>query len=214
MIRTFIAKADWATTTNLSYLLSGKCDRRNYAVVAAELNSMCRIKRREIRLKKLNHEFYTPYALALSSRHSLNRQHAEHDIKLRDCLGKYFHHCGHGLMDYLSLKTFADAMLTLNTGSLYFEFDNGHMTRSQLTEKIRNHYAGKGAFRVIFWMASAEYSHYKHSQRINSLEEKRLNMLFEIIKHNLKDKPNRILGAKYHQYLKDGKIYNYREELK
>lgn len=39
-------------------------------------------------------------------------------------------------------------------------------------------------------------------------------MLFEIIKDNMKDKPNRILGACYHQYLRDAKVYNYREEMK
>jgi hypothetical protein len=213
-IREFILKADWATASNVCYLLAGKCEKRHYAVVAAELNSMCKTKRKSIRLKKLNHDFYTPYALAESSRHSISRQHAEHDIKLRDCLGKYLYVCGYGLMEYLTIRTFADAKLTPNTGNLYFEFDNGHMTRTQLIEKIRNHYRVKGAYRVVFWMASAEYSHYKHSQRINSLEQKRLNMLFDIIKETLKDKPNRILGACYHQYLLDGKVYNYREEMK
>jgi hypothetical protein len=37
-----------------------------------------------------------------------------------------------------------------------------------------------------------------------------LNMLFDIIKKVLKDKPNRVLAAGYHQYLKDGKLYNYK----
>lgn len=206
----FIAKADWATASNICYLLTGKCRKKDYGIIAAELNSMCHTKRREIRLKKLRHEFYTCYALAMNPKKEISRQHAEHDIRLRDCLGKYFHSCGHDLMDYLSIKTFADAKLTLPTQDLYFEFDSGHMGRKQLFDKIKSHYTGKGAFRVIFWMGTAEYAHWKHLERIKSLEQNRLNVLFEIIRKVLKDKPNRILGASYHQYLEDGKIYTWK----
>ena len=209
-IREFILKTDWATASNICYLLTGSCQKRDYSVVAAELNSMCRTKRRELRLKKLHHEFYTCYALATNSKTTINRQHAEHDIRLRDCLGKYFHTCGAGLMEFLSIKTFADAKLTLSTAHLYFEFDSGHMGRKQLTEKIKAHYRSKGAYRVIFWMGTAEYAHWKNIDRIKFLEENRLGMLFDIVAKVLKEKPNRILGATYHQYLETGHVHNLR----
>lgn len=182
--------------------------------MAAELNSMCQTKRKELRLKKLHHDFYTCYALADSPKTAISRQHAEHDIRLRDSLGKYFHLCGEGLMEYLSVRTFADAKLILPTLNLYFEFDSGHMGRKQIMEKLRDHYTGQGAFRVIFWMGTAEYAHWKDMERIKNLEQNRLNMLFEIIKKVLKDKPNRILGASYHQYLENGKLYSVKGELK
>ncbi len=178
-----------------------------YAMVATELNRMCRTRRTEIRLKKLHHEFYTCYGLAVKPRSTVNHQHVEHDIKLRNCLGKYLHTCGHGLMEFLSIKSFADAVLTLNTGNLYFEFDSGHMGRKQLEDKIRVHYAGKGAFRVVFWMGTAEYAHWKNRRRIRSLEEKRLKLLFEITKEVLRDKPNRVLGATYAGFLKDNQLF-------
>lgn len=210
IIREFISKAQWATASNICYLLSGKRQRRDYAIVAAELNSMCRTKRPEIRLKKLHHEFYTCYALATNPKTTLNHHHVEHDIKLRNCLGKYLFVCGHGLMEYLSLKTYADALLTLSTGNLYFEFDSGHMGKGQLLDKIRTHYICKGAYRVVFWMGTAEYAHWKNMPTIKCLEKNRLDLLFEIVKTVLRDKPNRILGAPYHEYLEGGKLYNHK----
>jgi hypothetical protein len=206
LIRQFISTVEWATASNVCYLLAGKCAKKEYAVVAAELNRMCRTKRKEIRLKKLHHEFYTCYALATNPKATVNHQHTEHDIRLRDCLGKYFSTCGMGLMEYLTIKTYADAMLTLTTGNLYFEFDSGHMGRKQLREKILTHYRSKGAYRTIFWMGTAEYAHWKNIRKIKLLEENRLKMLFEIVGRTLKEKPNRILGASYHEYLENGKL--------
>lgn len=212
MIREFISKVEWATAGNICYLLTGKHERRDYAIVASELSSMCRIKRKEIRLKKLHHNFYTCYALATSPRTTLNHNHVEHDIRLRDCLGKYLFTCGYGLMEYLSLKTCADAVLVLGSGLLYLEFDSGHMGTKQLTDKIKAHYICKGAYRVIFWTGTAEYAHWKNIDNIKRLERKRLNMLFEITRNILRSKPNRILGASYHQYLEDGKLHNFRRK--
>ncbi len=209
-IRKFISKVEWATASNICYLLSGRRSRRDYAVVAAELNSMCKTKRREIRLKKLHHEFHTCYALATNPKTTVSHNHVEHDIKLRNCLGKYFHVCGHGLMEYLSLKTYADAMLALNTGILFFEFDSGHMGRGQLKDKIKARYIGKGAFRAVFWTGTAEYAHWKNLSTIKCLEKNRLNLLFEVARRVLKDKPNRVLSACYHEYLEDGKLYNHK----
>lgn len=213
IIREFISKVEWATATNICYLLTGKRRRRDYAIVAAELNSMCRTKRREIRLKKLHHEFYTCYALATSSKVTLNHRRVEHDIKLRNALAKYLYICGPGLIGYLSLKTYADAVLVLPTANLYFEFDSGHMGKKQLTEKIKSHYIAKGAYRVVFFLGTAEYAHWKNLDTIKCLERNRLTLLFRIIKKVLRDKPNRILGACYHEYLQNGKIYNHKGSL-
>lgn len=210
VIRQYISKVEWATASNICFLLSGKRKRRDYAIVAAELNSMCRTKRKEIRLKKLHHEFYTCYALATNPRSTLNHRQVEHDIKLRNCLGRYFHICGHELIEYLSIKTHADAVLRLSAGDLYFEFDSGHMGRGQLKEKIKAHYIGKGAFRVVFFLGTAEYAHWKNLATIKCLEKNRLNLLFEVSRRVLKDKPNRLLAACYHEYLEDGKIYNHK----
>ena len=213
VIRQFISKVEWATASNICYLLSGKRKPCDYAVVAAELNSMCRTKRREIRLKKLHHDFYTCYALATSSRSTLNHRNVEHDIKLRNCLGKYFHICGYEFLEYLSLNSFADSVLILTSGDLYFEFDSGHMGRGQLKEKIKAHYIGKGAFRAVFFMGTAEYAHWKNLATIKCLEKNRLNLLFEVARRVLKDKPNRLLGACYHEYLEDGKVYNHKGSI-
>jgi len=211
LIRQFISTVEWATASNICYLLTGTRERKSYAIVAAELNRMCRTKRREIRLKKLHHEFYTCYALAANPKSTLNHRHVEHDIKLRDCLGKYLWTCGTGLLEFLTIKTFADAVLTLNTGNLYFEFDSGHMGRKQIEDKVRCHYLGKGAFRVIFWMGTSEYAHWKDRGRIKALEAKRLSLFFEIVGELLRDKPNRAGAAGYHQYLEDGKLHAFRK---
>lgn len=208
VIRQFISKVEWATATNICYLLSGRRNRREYAVVAAELNSMCKTRHPDIRLKKLHHEFHTCYALAANPKATVNHQHVEHDIKLRNCLGKYLYVCGHGLIEFLSLGTHADAMLTLTSGNLYFEFDSGHTGRGQLKDKIKAHYIGKGVFRVVFWTGTAEYAHWKNLATIKCLEKNRLNLLFEVARRIMKEKPNRILAAGYHEYLEDGKLYN------
>jgi hypothetical protein len=50
----------------------------------------------------------------------------------------------------------------------------------------------------------------KNIPTIKCLERNRLAILFGIIKKVLKDKPNRALGACYHEYLQDGKIYNHK----
>jgi hypothetical protein len=207
LIRQFISTLEWATASNICYLLTGKREKKTYAIVAAEPNRMCRTKRKEIRLKKLHHEFYTCYAMATNPKTTINHQHVEHDIRLRDCLGKYLNTCGNGLMEFLTVKTFADAVLVLNTGNLYFEFDSGHMGRQQIKDKIRTHYAGKGTFRVVFWMGTAEYAHWKDAKRIKALEQKRLELLFEIVRKVLRDKPNRILGATYRGFLENQQLF-------
>ena len=73
-------------------------------------------------------------------------------------------------------------------------------------------FMGRGAFRVILWMGTVEYAHWKNLERIKNLEQNRLNMLLDIIRKILKDKPERILGACYHSYLLDGKLQKVKGE--
>ena len=87
------------------------------------------------------------------------------------------------------------------------------MGRGQLKEKIKAHYIGKGAFRVVFFTGTAEYAHWKNTATIKCLEKNRLNLLFEVTRRVLKDKPNRALGACYHEYLEDGKLYNHKGHI-
>jgi hypothetical protein len=86
------------------------------------------------------------------------------------------------------------------------------MGKGQLIDKIKAHYIGKGAYRVLFWMGTAEYAHWKNMERIKSLEQNRLNVLFDVVRAVMKEKPNRILGAGYHDYLENGRFYNLRGE--
>lgn len=55
----------------------------------------------------------------------------------------------------------------------------------------------------------------RHSlEDIKRLEKNRLEMLFGILKGKMKEKPNRILGAGYSQYLEDGKLTNMKGETR
>jgi hypothetical protein len=46
LIGEFISKVEWATTSNVCYLLYGNSKKKEYAKVAAELNRMCKTRRR------------------------------------------------------------------------------------------------------------------------------------------------------------------------
>jgi hypothetical protein len=136
-------------------------------------------------------------ALTLSARVLVN-QHYNHDVKMRNCIGKFLHE-RYQLIKNLNVKPPADATL----GNIFFEMDNGFQGTEQWIEKISNYYSGEGSFRVIFFLAT-RYS--------TDREENRLNKLFEILRKVMYRKPNRILGACYCKYLKDGKVYNLRNE--
>ncbi len=161
---------------------------------------MMRTKKTPIRLERISHEYYSIYKLATDPKSHVNKQHAFHDIRLRDCLGKLFHNED---ITNLKISNTGDA----EAGGVYFEMDNGHMNEDQLRDKIQRYYSGKGKFIVIFWMATAEYAHWKTKENIKRLEKNRLNMLFDILKETMREKPNRILGACYSQFLEDGKLY-------
>lgn len=199
-IRDFLDKVEWATAGNVCYFLTGRNEKKEMDIVKAELWKMTRTK-----INPLKRPANSLYAVFSYVRDYVGMFKIAHDVKLRNCLGKFFSD-NPDLLGELSLEPPADA----RTKDLYFEMDNGHMDDAQLADKIRTHYSGHGAFRVVFFMATKEFQHWKTKQHLKQLELKRLYMLFEIIKRVLPEKPNRILGASYTQYLEDGKIYNYK----
>jgi hypothetical protein len=201
LIREFIIAVEWATASNIYHLFGGKIPLRD---ISSDLKKMTNCKDRGLRLKVLDEEVQV-YSMANNEkRRTVHHQHFKHDARLRDCLAKF---CWN--FEDLTIDTFADA----KEGKFYLEFDNGTMTSEQIEEKIKKHYKKAGAYQVIFWMYPREYIYHRDVERIKALEQKRLEMLFEIVKKLLKDKPNRILGACYHTYLSDGKLYNYRGKV-
>jgi len=71
-------------------------------------------------------------------------------------------------------------------------------------EKKLERYSGEGTFRVVFFM---------RNQNNADLDRTRLNKLFEIVKRVMYKKPNRVLGACYSDFLRDGKIFNLKGEV-
>lgn len=72
---------------------------------------------------------------------------------------------------------------------------SGHMGRGQLKDKIKAHYIGKGAYRVVFWTGTAEYAHWKNLATIKCLERNRLNLLFEVDKESAQRQAQPIAGS-------------------
>lgn len=196
LIREFLEKVEWATPENISYLLHGESSRELNIKTGSTLFQMATRKVNGA-IKKLPNHKYAVYADPQSKKKDKGTHNLDHDIKLRNVLGKFLH--GKSI-DGLSLKPPADATLR----NIYFEMDNGHMNNGQLIEKIETHYKGKGQFRVIFIMADRYDKPH--------LEEERLKKLFEILEKVMHHKPNRILGACYTKFLSDGKLYNLRGE--
>jgi hypothetical protein len=194
-IRQFIEAVQWATPSNISYLLEGRYDSSLYRKYEKELIEMTQT-RYVTPLKKIENNDGRRAFTYMRTRKDIGTQHFNHDTKLRNCIARFFYDNG---MKKASFKGTADVTI----GNLFFEFDNGHMNNDQLEEKLRTHYLGKGSYRVVFFM----------SHRYNEdLEKERLVKLFEIVREVMYKKPNRILGTCYTQYLLDGKIYNLKGE--
>ena len=111
LIRQFISTVEWATASNICYLLAGKLRKKTYAIVAAELNRMCRTKRRGHPPQEAPPRFL--YLLRAgrrvpNARSTISMPNTTYE--LRDCLGKYFYHLRSGTYGILDAsKTFADA---------------------------------------------------------------------------------------------------------
>jgi len=140
------------------------------------------------------------YASPNTKKSSIGSSFFVHDRRLRDCLARYLYDQKHRGIEDTSLEKTADA----RTSSLLWEFDNGHMTVSQLEEKIKMNYTRRGVYRVVFIMA--------HEYDNKDRERDRLYMLFQIVRRILPHKKNRILGNSYNLFLKTGKLYNWKGE--
>ena len=158
-------------------------------------------------LKKLPCYSMTVFASHLSKKKNIGSFKFLHDSRLRDCLARYFYDKKYEGIDKLKLDNIADAVYE----HIYFELDNGNEDRKQLAEKIQQNYSSKGKFQVICWMTTDYYSHWKTMENIKKLENNRLNLFFDIVKETIPQKPNRILGASYHNFLEDGQLINYKE---
>lgn len=191
VIRWFIAQVHWAVPSNLSYFMEGRCDGKRYRKYSSELAEMLKVKDREIRLKKIRNQdgrhAYTLDAKALPT-FGFN-----HDVCLRDVVGKFLNSRGPAEVTFAKP---ADARILRYS----IELDNGHMDDSQLEEKLRKHYLDSEG-QVIFIMRHREFPH---------LEARRLKKVFDISARVFPTKPNKVLGACYHQYLEDGIFYNRR----
>ena len=195
-IRRFIEAVEWAVPSNIAYLIDGTYSPKLYLKYWDEMDEMTKTKRVQ-RLYRVRSQDKKSAFTVNVNREDIGTQHYVHDISLRNCLARFFFDRGMGGIEDLHFRKPADATL----GNLFFEFDNGHMDEKQLRNKIGSYYGGKGSFRVIFFMAHRTEP---------ALEYKRLEMLFDILKEVMYKKPNRVIGACYSQFLKDGKIYNLR----
>lgn len=195
LIRTFLELVLWATPSNVAYFIEGRCDARLRRRYASELSEMLRVKDREYRVRKVKNEAgQGAYTLKVRS---LPGFKFNHDVALRDVLGKWLHDRG---VKEISFKPPADATL----GAYRFELDTGHMNLKQLEDKIEDHYFSDPV-QVLFFM--------KH--RVNpNLERERVRIIFDISQRMFFSKPNKLLAAGYSQYLSNGRLYNRKGEVK
>lgn len=202
-IRKFIDAVEWATARNIIILANGRYTTSGAAVIRTELEKMTRTKR-VMRLKKLHDQGnHAVYGSPCTKKKDVGNHHFLHDNQLRDCLAKFLHDRHLQGVEKLSVSR-VEPNPDAHLGSLYFEFDNGHMNDDQLIEKIQKNYSGHGAYRVIFIM--------RHRYDDPEGEQKRLDKLFHIVKNTLYRKPNRIWANTYNGFLETGRLYNYRME--
>lgn len=191
-IRWFINEVKWATPENVAYALEGRSDEKLYRQYCSELFEMTLVKNSDLKLRRIQNQNGN-HAFTFSA--TLPTFTYNHDVALRNVLGKFMHERGR---QKVSFERPADASIE----HYRFELDNGHMSGDQLEEKIFNHYS-KGDIQAVFIMRS-----------LYDTEEPRLKKIFDISEELFYDQPNRILGACYLKFLKDGNIYNRRGDVK
>jgi len=73
-------------------------------------------------------------------------------------------------------------------------------------------------FMIVVWFIYpihlTDKANFSMHQKIKRFEKNRLNMLFDLLKETMKEKPNRIMGTGYSQFLDDGKLYIMRGETR
>lgn len=174
---------------NVAYFVEGRCDDKIKSVYASELSEMLRVKDCLLRLKRIKNQddkhAYTMNAKALPT-FLFN-----HDGCVRDVIGKFLHDRGR---QSVSFERPADASIM----HYHFELDNGCMDDKQLEEKFLKHYANSDG-QIVFIMRHRECP---------ELEAERLQKIFRISEKVFYNKPNKVLGACYSQFLENGILYN------
>jgi len=188
-IRWFIKEVHWAVPMNVAYFIEDKYDKAIQKAYSSELSEMRREKDRSLRLKIVRNQDGRN-AYTMSSKH-LPTYLFNHDVCLRNVIGKFLHDRGHY---NVSLEKPADASIL----HYRFELDNGHMDEKQLEDKLITHYYNINC-QVVFIMRHREFPH---------LEVKRLNKVFAVSEKIFPNKPNKVLGACYTRFLENGLIYN------
>lgn len=196
----YLEAVEWATPKCFIILGAGKYTTRGTVPIRVDL---CKMSQMGAIRKLSQRRREAVYASVNSKRYDVGcGNRFDHDVRLRECLAKYFH--DHAIdLKFLKLENDKHADAYFNDGKtrLYFEFDNGNEDEAQLREKFQKYYKDEGKYRVIFFMAS----------RYNQ-EQSRLDKLFNIVEGEMKGLTGRILGACYSQYLENGKVYNLRGE--
>jgi len=195
LIRWFIKEVHWATPRNVAYFMEGKCNSALNRVYSSELSEMRKVKDRMLRLKRIRNQdgryAYTILAKTLPT-FSFN-----HDVCVRNIIGKFQH--GRGMQE-VSFERPADVSIQ----QYRFELDNGHMSESQLEEKLSKHYSHLNV-QIIFIMRHRECPH---------LESQRLLKVFKIAAKVFPHQPNKVLGACYTSYLENGIVFNRKGQAK
>lgn len=195
LIRWFIKEVHWATPRNVAYFMEGRCDSALNRVYSSELSEMLKVKDRTLRLKRIRNQD-GKHADTLISK-TLPTFSFNHDVCVRNIIGKFLH--GRGMQE-VSFEKPADASIR----HYRFELDNGHMSESQLEEKLIKHYSRLNV-QIIFIMRHRECPH---------LEAERLRKVFQISTKIFPHQPNKVLGACYTSYLENGIVFNRKGQAK
>jgi len=195
LIRWFIKEVHWATPANVAYFMEGRNNARLSRVYSSELSEMRTVKDRALRLRRIRNQdgkhAYTVKAKGLPT-FLFN-----HDVALRNVIGKFLH--GRGMQN-VSFEKPSDASIR----QYRLELDNGHMSESQLEEKLVKNYARQNV-QLIFIMRHRECPH---------LEAERLNKVFQIAEKVFPHQPNKVLAACYTSYLENGTVFNRKGQAK
>jgi hypothetical protein len=189
LIRWFIKEVHWATPKNVAYFMEGRGGSSRSRVYSSELSEMQKVKDRTLRLKRIkNQDGHFAYTMLAKT---LPTFLFNHNVSVRNIIGKFLHDNG---LQAVSFEKPADASIR----QYRFELDNGHMSESQLEEKLSKNYSHLNV-QLIFIMRHRECPH---------LEAERLRKVFQISTKVFPQQPNKVLGACYTQFLENGMIYN------
>jgi len=195
LIRWFIKEVHWATPKNVAYFMEGKCNTTLNRIYSSELSEMRKVKDRTIRLKRIrNQDGHCAYTMLAKT---LPTFLFNHNVSVRNIIGKFLH--DRGIQD-VSFERPADASIR----QYRFELDNGHMSESQLEEKLIANYSRLNV-QILFIMRHRECPH---------LEIERLNKVFRISAKIFPHQPNKVLGACYTSYLENGTVFNRKGQAK